>query len=100
MNHPRSEPMQSPLAKAASLRVLTVAIVALAACHRDRDPRAASDSALARDLALAGQQTQAAPTFQDTTVAPPPEPERIKTRPVTVEREPAPRTQAPRPRTP
>jgi hypothetical protein len=93
--------MISPSAKRFSLRFLSAGVVALAACSREGANNAASDSALTRDLALAGQQTQVAPpTFQDTTVAPAPEPQRIKTRPVTVEHEPTPRARARQPRTP
>ena len=53
--------MTSPPAKTISLRALCTAVVVLAACSREGANRPASDSALARDLALAGQQTQAAP---------------------------------------
>jgi len=93
--------MKSPSAKKLSLRLLSAAVVALAACSRDGAGKPSSDSALARDLALAGQQTQvAAPTFQDTSVAPAPEPERIKTKPVKVEHDPAPKAQTRQPRKP
>ncbi|HEY5060691.1 MAG TPA: hypothetical protein VII52_04095, partial [Gemmatimonadaceae bacterium] len=50
-----------------------VALLGLVACSEHSSNRAASDSSLARDLALAGQQT-AQPTFQDTTIAPTPAP--------------------------
>ena len=92
--------MKSPSAKKLSLRFLSAAVVALAACSRESAKNPASDSALARDLALAGQQTQAAPTFQDTSVAPAPEPERIKTKPAKVEREPTPTARTRQPITP
>ena len=87
--------MKFPLAKAASLRVVFfIALGAAAACTRNtaRD-RAAADSVLARDLALAGQQTTAQPTFQDTTIAPTPAPAAQRQR--VVEQEPAPRRRAP-----
>lgn len=92
--------MKSSLAKVASLRVVTsIALCALAACGRDKtSDRASADSALARDLALAGQQTSQQPTFQDTTIAPTPEPAPAKQRERVVEREPAPRRPAPAPR--
>src|SRR3954471_105376 len=99
-NHSRSAPMNPLPATAASIRVCSLAVIALSACNRGDATRAATDSALARDLALAGQQTQAAPTFQDTTIAPAPEPERIKERPAAVERQPAPRPRVQRPRAP
>jgi hypothetical protein len=84
--------MKSTLAKAASLRALSVAVCVLAACSRDAaTSRATADSALARDLALAGQQTSVAPTFQDTTVAPAPAPAPVKREPTAVEHNPAPR---------
>ena len=89
--------MTSAPAKSTSLRVaLFLVIGAAAACNRDaaRD-RAAADSVLARDLALAGQQTAAQPSFQDTTIAPTPEPAPAKPVSRVVEREPAPR-RAPR----
>src|SRR5947209_17215332 len=87
--------MRSPLAKRASLRVLfLIALGAGAACTRDAaGDRAAADSVLARDLALAGQQTAAQPTFQDTTVAPTPAPSKDRQR--VVEQAPAPRRRAP-----
>ena len=91
--------MTSPLARKSSLRFLSALGIALAACGRE-SAKPASDSALSRDLALAGQQTQAAPTFKDTIVAPAPEPERIKTRPVTVEHEPTPKARVRQPRAP
>jgi hypothetical protein len=91
--------MKSPLAKNISLGLLSAAVVALAACGRE-NAKPASDSALARDLALAGQQTAAAPTFQDTSVAPVPEPQRIQTKPTTVEHEPTPKARTRQPRKP
>jgi hypothetical protein len=92
--------MRSPLANAISLRVLSsLALCAFAACGRDKaSDRAATDSSLARDLALAGQQTSQQPTFQDTTIAPTPEPAPAKQRERVVERAPAPRRQTPQPR--
>lgn len=92
--------MKSSLAKVASLRVVTsIALCALAACGRDKtSDRASADSALARDLALAGQQTSQQPTFQDTTIAPTPEPAPAKQRQRIAEREPEPRRPAPVPR--
>ena len=80
--------------KSSLAKLLVVALVAAAACGRDaaRD-RAAADSVLSRDLALAGQQTAVQPTFQDTSVAPTPSP--AKQQPRAVEREQAPR-RAPR----
>jgi len=91
--------MKSPLARKPSLRFLSAALIAAAACSREAS-KSASDSALSRDLALAGQQTQAAPTFQDTTVAPAPEPQRVKTRPTTVEHEPTPKANTRQPKKP
>ena len=88
--------MKSPLAKAASLRVFAfISLAAVAACNRDAARDAATDSSLARDLALAGQQTAAQPTFQDTSVAPAPVPAPAKERQRVVEREPAPKRQSP-----
>jgi hypothetical protein len=94
--------MTFPLAKTSSLRVVAfVAFVAAAACGRDKvADRAAADSALARDLALAGQQTSAAPTFQDTTIAPAPQPAPATQQKRSVEREPTPKRRAPEARRP
>jgi hypothetical protein len=50
-----------------------IALLGLGACSEHSGSRVATDSSLARDLALAGQQT-AQPTFQDTTIAPTPAP--------------------------
>jgi hypothetical protein len=50
---------------------VAVALLAAAACSDKAKQQATADSALVRDLALAGQQT-AQPTFQDTAVAPAP----------------------------
>jgi len=50
-----------------------IALVAASACS-DKSAKPATDSSLSRDLALAGAQTQAPPTFQDTAVAPAPTP--------------------------
>jgi hypothetical protein len=52
---------------------LAATLIVAAACSDKAKSRAATDSALARDLALAGQQT-AQPTFQDTSIAPAPTP--------------------------
>jgi hypothetical protein len=77
--------MKSPLRA-----IVLIALGTAVACNRDNARgRAAADSVLARDLALAGQQTAVQPSFQDTTIAPTPEPARAK--PSVVEREPAPR---------
>jgi hypothetical protein len=59
--------------RARLLRAASIAVVlcAAAACVDKAKSSAAPDSILARDLALAGQQT-ANPTFQDTAVAPAP----------------------------
>ncbi|HEY4219271.1 MAG TPA: YMGG-like glycine zipper-containing protein [Gemmatimonadaceae bacterium] len=51
--------------------VAAVAFLAAAACSDKSKSTASTDSALAKDLALAGQQT-AQPTFQDTAIAPAP----------------------------
>ena len=52
-----------------------VALLVAAACgDRSANARAAADSDLARDLALASSQPATQPTFQDTTVAPAPTP--------------------------
>jgi outer membrane protein with glycine zipper len=51
---------------------LGIALVTLAAC-RDKANGPGADSTLAKDLALAGQQT-AQPTFKDTAIAPTPSP--------------------------
>jgi hypothetical protein len=89
--------MRFPLAKVASLRVVFfIALGAAAACKRDSArERAAADSVLARDLALAGQQTAVQPTFQDTTIAPTPAPAHAVERQRAVEQEPAPKRRAP-----
>src|SRR5947207_6774833 len=72
--------METPVlntARSHALRacMLGLALLAAAAC-RDKSAaaRAAADSDLARDLALAGSQPAAQPSFQDTTVAPAPTP--------------------------
>jgi hypothetical protein len=60
-----------------ALRTCTigVALLVAAACgDKSAKARAAADSDLARDLALASTQPAAQPTFQDTTVAPSPTP--------------------------
>ncbi|MEP6494647.1 MAG: YMGG-like glycine zipper-containing protein [bacterium] len=58
-----------------SRRAVSISVLLLlaAACTDKVAKKAAADSVLARDLALAGQQS-AAPTFQDTAVAPAPTP--------------------------
>jgi len=64
-------------ARTPALRVCLIGVVLLiaAACgDKSAKARAAADSDLARDLALAGSQPAAQPTFQDTTVAPTPTP--------------------------
>jgi hypothetical protein len=64
-------------ARTHALRVCLIGVVLLvaAACgDKSAKARAAADSDLARDLALAGSQPAAQPTFQDTTVAPTPTP--------------------------
>lgn len=69
-------PMSNP-ARARGLRACMVGaalLVATACADRAAKARAAADSDLARDLALAGAQPMAQPTFQDTTVAPAPAP--------------------------
>src|SRR5438128_12021902 len=50
--------------------LLGLSIAALSACAKDKAP--ATDSSLARDLALAGSQTPQPTTFQDTAIAPAP----------------------------
>ncbi len=62
------------LARTRALRAWSAGavLVAAAACS-DRSKSADTDSSLARDLALAGTQTQQ-PTFQDTAIAPAPTP--------------------------
>lgn len=72
---------------------LATAMAFAAACgDRGAQSKAAADSELARDLALASQQPTAQPTFQDTAVAPAPKPAPAKeTAPV-----PQPKTRAPR----
>lgn len=66
MRDPRAK-LARAAARGAAMMALTV--FALAACTSKTDSRAAADSALARDLALASSQT-AQPTFQDTAIAP------------------------------
>lgn len=51
----------------------TIALLGLTACGERPNSRMGADSALAKDLALAGQQT-AQPSFEDTAVAPAPIP--------------------------
>ena len=62
------------LPRARRAGAVALALLALAACtDRTAATRAAADSALARDLALASSQTSQ-PTFQDTAMAPTPSP--------------------------
>lgn len=64
-------------ARANAVRACIVSVVLLAAtacADKAAKARAAADSDLARDLALANSQPAAPPTFQDTTVAPTPTP--------------------------
>jgi hypothetical protein len=64
-------------ARGSSMRwaVIGLALGVCAACSdRESASRAAADSSLSRDLALANTQTPAAPTFQDTATAPAPAP--------------------------
>jgi len=85
---------------------LAAAMTFAAACGDRAAQKAAADSQLARDLALASQQPSAQPTFQDTAVAPTPTPAPAKeTAPVPqpktrTPRRAEPRTQAPRPVSP
>ena len=71
--------MRNPTAKfartpARGAGTIAFALLVLAACtDKASDSRAAADSALARDLALASSQTTQ-PTFQDTAIAPAPVP--------------------------
>ncbi len=67
--------MNSNTARSFRLRAFAVAVTLLtaAACSDKAKSAASADSALAKDLALAGQQT-AQPTFQDTALAPAPTP--------------------------
>ena len=88
--------------------VTLVTLMAYAAACGDRgaQSKAAADSDLARDLALASQQPTAQPTFQDTAVAPTPKPAPAKeTAPVPQPksrspRRPEPRAEAPQPVSP
>jgi hypothetical protein len=66
----RSLPMITSMPRSGRLRVfiLAAALIGVAACS-DKAKAPATDSSLARDLALAGQQTSE-PTFKDTAVAP------------------------------
>jgi len=64
-------------ARSSSMRwaAMALALGVSAACsNRDSSARAAADSSLSRDLALANAQTPAAPTFQDTATTPAPAP--------------------------
>jgi outer membrane biosynthesis protein TonB len=88
--------------------VALAALMAYAAACGDRgaQSKAAADSDLTRDLALASQQPAAQPTFQDTAVAPTPKPAPAKeTAPVPqprarAPRRPEPRAEVPRPVSP
>jgi hypothetical protein len=65
--------MHTSIARPGLFRAAFALAVLLAACKGDKANTAESrDSALARDLALAGQQTAQQPSFQDTAVAPAP----------------------------
>jgi hypothetical protein len=82
--------------------VIGVALVAATACgDKAANARAAADSDLARDLALASSQPAAQPTFQDTTVAPAPTPakrvEQAPPAPVRTHTARQPKRQTPRP---
>jgi hypothetical protein len=72
--------MKTPEPNMARVRVMRacmigIAVVAATGCgDKAAKTRAAADSDLARDLALASAQPAAQPTFQDTTVAPTPTP--------------------------
>lgn len=82
------------------LVVLGTAVVAAAACSGKDAQRAAADSSLARDLALASAQP-ANPMFQDTAIAPTPEPKpaaRSTETPAPVKRRPQPKPVTPPPR--
>jgi hypothetical protein len=86
----------------ASVRVvsLAAALAAVAACSNDAAKKAQTDSALARDLALASAQP-AQPTFQDTAIAPAPvQAGRAKTPPAPVRTHVASRPSNPKPRVP
>ena len=82
--------------------VTLATVLAYAAACGDRGAqKAAADSQLARDLALASQQPVAQPTFQDTAVAPTPKPAPAKeTAPVPQPRQRSPRRPEPRAETP
>jgi len=88
--------------------VTLATLMAYAAACGDRgaQSKAATDSALARDLALASQQPTQQPTFQDTAISPTPKPAPAKeTAPVPQPRvrsprRPEPRAEAPRPVSP
>jgi len=71
MRNPTAKFARTPARRAGTI---AFALLALAACtDKASDSRAAADSALARDLALASSQTTQ-PTFQDTAIAPAPAP--------------------------
>ena len=71
--------MHTSPARALRFRAFAVAVSLLtaAACSDKAKSTASTDSALAKDLALAGQQT-AQPTFQDTALAPAPTPASVE----------------------
>lgn len=72
MNFPAPTMARAKLMRAC---IIAVALVTATACgDKAAKARAAADSDLARDLALASSQPAAQPTFQDTTVAPAPAP--------------------------
>jgi hypothetical protein len=94
----------SKMARARIVRagVIGVALVAATACgDKAANARAAADSDLARDLALASSQPAAQTTFQDTTVAPTPTPakrvEHAPPAPVRTRTARQPKRQTPRP---
>jgi YmgG-like glycine-zipper protein len=87
--------------------VTLATLMAYAAACGDRGAsKAATDSALARDLALASQQPTAQPTFQDTAVAPTPKPAPAQEKAPAPQprsrspRRPEPRAETPRPVSP
>ena len=82
--------------------IVSVALLAATACaDKAAKARAAADSDLARDLALASSQPPVQPTFQDTTVAPTPTPakrvDREPPAPVRARAATQPKRQTPRP---
>lgn len=95
MTTPRAQTTRARMLRAASIAV----VLFTAACADKAKSSGAPDTILARDLALAGQQT-ANPTFQDTAVAPTPKqvdqaPKQVPT-PVRTRTAQKPKTQVPR----